>query len=153
MRKLLFTLLILAGSLWACEKESQKEVSPLEQQKSASGRTGVLTSEERAAADAMGRIIPMSEFQKMTKAYQKGISSTDTRAVMYGAPVLEEILSQKGCVGIRFYLAKDAEGRTTVVFIGVDKNGKDINSNAAGRTSDGKGSTGGDGPICPSMCG
>ena len=149
MKKLLFTLIILAGSLWACEKESQKEVSPLGQQKS--GRVDGLSSAERAAADAMGKLIPMDKFNAMTQAYQKKVSPKETRAVAYGATVIEQILAQKGCVGIRSYLAKDDAGRTTIVLIGIDKDGNDITSNAVGRTTSG-GTTAGDGPLCPSDC-
>ncbi|WP_247234198.1 hypothetical protein [Telluribacter sp. SYSU D00476] len=149
MKKLLFTLVILAGSLWACEKESQKEISPLEQQKS--GRVNALSNAERAAADAMGKLITLEKFNAMTDAYKQKVSPKETRAVAYGATVIEQILAQKGCVGIRSYLAKDDAGRTTIVMIGIDKDGNDITSNAVARTTSGTYAAG-DGPLCPSEC-
>jgi hypothetical protein len=152
MKKVLFTILILAGSLWGCEKENQRDVSPLEQQKSLNvGRNGFLTSDELAVANSMGKIIPVSTFKSMTDAYQKTASSKDTRAVAYGATVIDEILNQKGCVGLRFYLAKDSDGRTTILFVGIDKNGNDITSSSGGRTT-ADNFTAGDGPLCPREC-
>ncbi|HEV7350060.1 hypothetical protein [Telluribacter sp.] len=152
MRKLLFTLLILAGSLWACEKETNENVSPLDDQKAAnSARGNVLSAAEKTVADAMGSLISLEQFNTMTEAYQKKVSPKETRAVAYGATVVDALLSQKGCVGIRCYLAKDALGRTTVVLIGVDKNGNDIKSSSVGRTTSDTYAAG-DGPLCPREC-
>jgi len=128
----------------ACQKEEDKVTPELQ-------KSSTLTAEEQLVADRMGAPIPFSEFKTMTEIYKKSVSSEETRAVSYGKTVLEQILSQKGCVGIRFYFAKDKEGKTTLVFIGVDKNGKDLTTPINAKTTDDPG-TGGGGPLCPHQC-
>jgi hypothetical protein len=47
-------------------------------------------------------------------------------AVVIGRNIIEQILAQPGCVGIRFIDAINEEGQKTLVYIGVDAAGKDI---------------------------
>ena len=143
MKRLFMSMVCLASLIWACQKEEEK-VSPTVQKVSA------LTPEEQAVADKMGTTISLGEFNSMTEAYKASVSAEETRAVAYGKTVLEQLLAQKGCVGLRFYLAKDKLGKTTLVFKGVDKDGNDIIPSNA-RTTDG-GGAGGGGPLCPNKC-
>jgi hypothetical protein len=145
MKRFLVSALCLVSLTWACQKEEEK-VKP-EVQKSSQ-----LTAEEQQVADRMGAAIPLEDFRKMTDEFKKSVGSEDTRAVSYGKTVLEQVLSQKGCVGIRFYFAKDKEGKTTLVFIGVDKNGNDITAPVNAKTTDSAPQTGGGGPLCPRQC-
>jgi len=145
MKRFFISALCLVSLTWACQKEEDK-VTPTVQ------KTSTLTAEEQLVADRMGSTISFSEFQSMTAAYKESVSSEDTRAVSYGKTVIEKILAQKGCVGIRFYFAKDKSGKTTMVFIGVDKNGNDITPPSNARTKDDDSSAGGSGPICPRSC-
>jgi len=50
-------------------------------------------------------------------------------AVVIGRNILEQILAQPGCVGVRFIDAINEEGQKTLVYIGVDAAGKDILKN------------------------
>lgn len=43
-----------------------------------------------------------------------------------GRNILEQILAQPGCVGIKIYNAKNEKGERTYVITGTDQNGKDI---------------------------
>jgi hypothetical protein len=43
-----------------------------------------------------------------------------------GKNIIETILSQPGCEGIRFYNAINEEGQNTLVYVGVDYQGLDI---------------------------
>ena len=43
----------------------------------------------------------------------------------FGRDIFETILSQKGCVGIRYYYARTDSGDATLVLVGVDSTGND----------------------------
>lgn len=43
-----------------------------------------------------------------------------------GRNILEKILAQPGCTGIRFHHALNQEGQMTSVYIGMDANGNDL---------------------------
>ena len=43
-----------------------------------------------------------------------------------GKNIIEQILAQPGCVGIRFYNALNEEGQKTLVYLGIDAAGKDM---------------------------
>jgi hypothetical protein len=50
-------------------------------------------------------------------------------AVVIGRNIIDQMLAQPGCVGIRFIDAINEEGQKTLVYIGVDAAGKDILKN------------------------
>jgi len=43
-----------------------------------------------------------------------------------GRNIIEHILAQPGCVGMRFYNALNEAGKKTLVYVGIDASGKDI---------------------------
>jgi len=43
-----------------------------------------------------------------------------------GRNIIDQILSQPGCVGMRFYNALNEAGQKTLVYVGIDASGKDI---------------------------
>jgi hypothetical protein len=47
-------------------------------------------------------------------------------AQFVGRNILEQILSQPGCIGIKIYNALNEKGERTYVLTGADSNGKDI---------------------------
>jgi ABC-type dipeptide/oligopeptide/nickel transport system permease subunit len=60
-----------------------------------------------------------------------------------GKDVVEKTMKQPGCVGVRTYYGKRADGKFGFVIVGVDKHGRDMVSNLiAGPTI-----------ICPPFCG
>jgi len=48
------------------------------------------------------------------------------KAVTIGRNIIEQILAQPGCVGMRFYDAINEEGQKTLVYVGVDASGKNM---------------------------
>jgi hypothetical protein len=50
----------------------------------------------------------------------------DTQFYTIGKNIIEQILSQPGCEGIRFYNAYNEEGEKTLVYLGVDASGNPI---------------------------
>jgi hypothetical protein len=62
---------------------------------------------------------------QMVKDYQVA-NPTDVKSYLIGRNILEQLLAQPGCVGIRFYNAYNEEGDKTLVYTGVDEAGKSI---------------------------
>lgn len=58
---------------------------------------------------------------KMVKDFQDE-NPTEITANYIGRNILERILAQPGCEGIRFYNAINEIGRKTLVYVGIDKN-------------------------------
>jgi hypothetical protein len=65
-----------------------------------------------------------------------------TRAVFYGRDILQRILDQKECVGIRFYHARNDEGVHQLVLVGVTAEGRDQTEQTIADT----------GKTCPPVC-
>lgn len=141
MKKLFITALAISGIVLACQKEDTQNVTPAQK--------NALTPEEEQVSKSLGKIVAFNDVKPSIDAYQKE-NPDATRYITYGKEAIEQILNQKGCVGVRFYLAKEGD-KTTVVFVGIDKNKKDIKGNPSARTNDG-GSAGGGGPMCPQYC-
>ena len=58
--------------------------------------------------------------------YPVSVSSDAVIAHYFGKDVVEKIMKQTGCVGVRMYYSKKTNGKSGFKFVGVDKNGKDL---------------------------
>ena len=74
---------------------------------------------------AVGEEISHEMGKNLIKAYQTATPKGPT-GFMLGRNILEKVLAQPGCVGIRFHHALNENGQRTVVYIGMDSNGNDI---------------------------
>lgn len=74
---------------------------------------------------AVGGEISIETATEMTKAYVESYPN-ENRSYHIGRNVIEKILTQPGCVGMRFYYGLNAEGRKTLVYVGLDANGNDL---------------------------
>jgi len=78
----------------------------------------------------------------LTNAQRISVPSNDVLVHYFGKDVVEKTMKQPGCVGVRMYYGKHANGKSGFIFVGVDKNGKDLSSVViAGPTSE-----------CPPLC-
>ena len=79
---------------------------------------------------------------QMVKSYCES-NPTDVKWYMIGREIIEKILSQPGCVAIKFFSAVNGSGQKTLVYVGVDSNGDSIieftTVNAEGTLEQGKG--------------
>jgi len=50
----------------------------------------------------------------------------ESKAYVVGRNIIEQLLAQPGCVGIRFHDAINESGIKTMVYMGIDENGKNI---------------------------
>ena len=73
----------------------------------------------------VGEEIGLELGTEMVKNYRQA-NPADVQWYMIGREIIEQILSQPGCVGLRFYNAYNEAGEKTLVYVGVDQNGKGI---------------------------
>lgn len=62
---------------------------------------------------------------QMVKSYRQA-NPADVQWYMVGREIIEKVLAQPGCVGLKFYNAYNEAGEKTLVYVGVDQNGKAI---------------------------
>jgi ABC-type dipeptide/oligopeptide/nickel transport system permease subunit len=87
--------------------------------------------------------ISFQEAKSLIKTFQRITASDAVIAQYFGKNIVDKILAQPGCVGVRMYYGKHTNGKPGMIIMGVDKNGKDIVSGVlAGPVT-----------ICPPYCG
>ena len=90
-----------------------------------------------------GQLKSTQKVTTLTNVHQITVSSNDVIAQYFGKGIVEKIMKQPGCVAVRMYYGKHANGKSGFIIVGVDKNGKDMVSTVlAGPTR-----------ICPPDCG
>jgi hypothetical protein len=74
---------------------------------------------------AVGEEISHELGAKMVKDYQNAFPS-DVASYQIGRNILESLLAQPDCVGIRFYNAINEVGEKTLVYVGINENNQVI---------------------------
>lgn len=74
---------------------------------------------------SIGEEIGLELGTQFIKDYQVA-NPTDVQYYVIGRNIIDEILAQPGCVGIRFYNAYNEIGEKTLVYVGLNKDGKAI---------------------------
>ena len=72
--------------------------------------------------------IPFATAQGLIRAWRSRARTGQHHGGFFGRDVLEKILAQPGCVGVRFYHATHEKGHDTLVLLGVSADGKDLAS-------------------------
>ena len=70
--------------------------------------------------------IALDDAAELTRNYRKSAGKGAIKGGFFGRAALEQVLSQEGVVGIRYYYAQENNGRPVLILVGVDANGKDI---------------------------
>jgi hypothetical protein len=73
----------------------------------------------------VGEDIGLAEGRKLVKAFVEANPGA-TKGYYIGRNIIEQILSQPGCVGINFRKCLTETNQEHLVYTGVDENGKDI---------------------------
>jgi hypothetical protein len=63
---------------------------------------------------------------KMVKNHHDMHSIDESNSYYIGKNIIEQMLAQPGCVGIRFFDAINESGNKTLVYVGIDAKGKSI---------------------------
>ena len=87
-----------------------------------------------------GSLISMKEGAAMTAAHREAYP-TNNQCIFFGKNMLQDLLNQDDAMGLRFYFARNPEGKMTLVTIAVDSQGKDIQAKVGNK-----------GHSCPSDC-
>jgi len=74
---------------------------------------------------AIGEQISHEQADSFISAFRQAHPS-DAQKFTVGRNIIDQILSQPGCRGLRFYNALNEAGQQTVVYVGVDAEGKDL---------------------------
>jgi hypothetical protein len=102
---------------------------------------------------AVGDPIDLGTAKNWTSNYRNSLENPDDRLAHYfGSEIINQILNQENCIGIRIYYGIDDLGNKQLMLVGVDATGENLVPLAGGRTND-------DGNIiadasfpCPSTC-
>lgn len=74
---------------------------------------------------AIGEEIGLELGTQMVKGYQKA-NPSDVHSYLIGRDIIDQILAQPGCVGIKFFNAYNELGQKTLVYVGVNKEGRTL---------------------------
>jgi hypothetical protein len=75
-----------------------------------------------------GEQISLSEGAAMTANYRNSDGASGAKAHFIGKDILNSILSQTGCMGIRVYYGIDDSGNKELVFVGANAQQNDMTS-------------------------
>lgn len=73
-----------------------------------------------------GEVFPLATASDWTKNYRDANPEDVTKAHFFGKDVLNAILNQTGCMGIRMYYALDENGAKQIILVGADANENDM---------------------------
>lgn len=82
----------------------------------------LLTKKDYAA---IGEEISHETARDFIKAFDRECPN-ELKFFTMGKNILEQVLSQPGCVGMRFYNGINEKGQKTLVYVGIDADGKDL---------------------------
>lgn len=86
---------------------------------------------------------PLAEAAQWTKNYRDSVPAGSVKGHYFGRKILEDILAQDDCVGIRIYYALNDDGVKQLIISGVDADENDIYQGTLAEKSF----------LCPSRCG
>ena len=73
----------------------------------------------------IGEAIPHELGAQMINDYQVS-NPTDVKSYSVGREIIEKIMAQPDCAGIKFYNAYNEAGQKTLVYVGLDQFGKSL---------------------------
>jgi len=75
---------------------------------------------------AIGEEISRELGAKMIKDHHDKNAIGESKSYIIGRSIIDQMLSQPGCVGLRIFDAINEEGNKTLVYVGVDSKGKNL---------------------------
>jgi hypothetical protein len=83
---------------------------------------------------AVGEEISHERASNFVKAFEQA-HPNENNGYHLGRNIIEKILAQPGCVGMRFYYGLNEEGQKTMVYMGMDADGKALGQQTVVSTS------------------
>lgn len=88
-------------------------------------------------------VVTLDQAVKFIQNFKNHPTAPTIKGGHFARSIFDKILAQPGCVGIRYYYAALDDGSPTMVLVGVDQNGNDIDSGVIGEAI----------TPCPPVCG
>ncbi len=80
---------------------------------------------EKVVYQNVGEQISHELAAKMVKDHYDKYSD-ESKSYVIGKTIIDQILAQPGCVAVRFFDAINESGVKTLVYVGIDENGKNL---------------------------
>lgn len=74
--------------------------------------------------------ISLADAAAQTKAHRDGRPPRLGDSGAFNAKAVLELLQQPGCVGLRYYKGRNKAGESSLILVGVDAEGNDLNTGA-----------------------
>jgi hypothetical protein len=85
-----------------------------------------LSARQQQITGTENHVITLDQAVKLVQNYSFSPTAPTTKGGVFARTIFDKILSQSGCVGIRYYYAKKDDGTPTLVLVGVDNAGNDM---------------------------
>jgi hypothetical protein len=96
------------------------------------GTTNVGASQQDQLTGNENHVITLDQAVKLVQNYQTSPRVPSFKGGYFGRNIFDKILSQSGCVGVRFYYAQKDDGSSTMVLVGVDNMSNDMTGGILG---------------------
>lgn len=83
-------------------------------------------AQQRALTGNENHVVSLDEAVKYITNFTSKPDVPTIKGGYFGRNIFDKLLSQTGCVGIRYYYAKTDSGVATIVLVGVDGAGNDL---------------------------
>lgn len=134
---MLLIVTIVFACVMSCDEQDERletkaEFKSSENVNSANSRVGSIEFKGME-----GDPLDIATAKKWTSNFRsKANASDEILAHYFGFEIIQKILGQEGCVGIRIYYALDDNGEKKLLLVGVDSKGENLLPLEGGRTSD-----------------
>jgi hypothetical protein len=72
--------------------------------------------------------IALADARALLQRHRTAAAQGAERGGMFHAKAVQDLLGQAGCVGLRYYHGRNADGSPAIVLVGVDAKGNDLAS-------------------------
>jgi hypothetical protein len=107
-------VILCFGLLWAFHGPAKSSTSSQDQQ---------VLSTAQINADHQ---VDLATALRFIKNHKSNLKAPSTKGGFFARSTFDKILAQPGAVGVRYYYAQTDEGTSTLVLVGVDAKGQDI---------------------------
>jgi hypothetical protein len=88
--------------------------------------TSSISARQQQITGNENHTITLEQASKYIQNFTFSPSAPTTKGGLFARSAFDKILSQPGCIGIRYYYAKKDDGTATIVLVGVDNAGNDM---------------------------
>jgi len=152
----LFPLMAFAltfACVMSCDEQDEKQNEKLEVKNESVSKDIPVGRLEANFNGSEGDPLDLHTAKQWTANYRNTLSSSDEISAHYfGAEIIQQILSESNCVGIRIYYAIDDNGEKKLILVGVDSEGENLLSTAGGKIGDGENTIADYSWPCPDYC-